>query len=192
LSHKIVEVLLPAQSAMQPVDPGGQRLGIEIHLVPVVVPEIPGVAQKFMHQVRMARGDAEFLQGDAHGTGLGVERVQIDRYQQKVGPVLVGFDVAKDIVVVRLAEMHVPSGLQCRIFPPDTIDPGNQVANVLWIVPVPAAYFIFLRVDILLLAGNALADNKGRPSAVLQEFGEDVRSVRPEVGTKELPHRRTA
>ena len=124
---------------------------------------------------------------------------------------VIGFAVADQLFVVHSMKTQGPILLQGRVFPPDPVHPGDQIFEGSGLFEVPMTDFVFFRVQVFLgteLPGLGLpqfkdrtvnpvtgaqgggqdqTDDKGRPASELEIFRQDVRRIRPEVGSEKLP-----
>src|SRR2546422_394325 len=114
-----------------------QRVGIQLQ---EIAPPAPGVmigGDEIVQLVARARRAVEI-----EPAALRVLRIQVDRHQDQVVALL--FRVAQELVVVRRVEAQVPVALQRRVLLPHLIELGNEAAQAVRPLAVPALDLVFL------------------------------------------------
>src|SRR5215472_13487413 len=138
-------------------------------------------------------------------------RIEIYDRQHNVRAVGRGLAVADELIVVDAVKVKAPIEVQRPVPSPNRIHPRDEVPKGIGTVEVAVANFVLLGVEVLLaarLARHVLAQLVGRaidavvsaqrrgehepdlesgPAASLQVFVENVRRIRPGVGTEVLP-----
>src|SRR3569833_1760586 len=172
------------------------------------MPEIAGVGSQIVHLIGTARNDAPLLVRQIDPAGLGMMGIEIDHHQQDVPEILATFTVGNELFVVHGMKAQAPIVLERTVFAADAIDTRDEVPEAVGSRDVPVTQLIFFRAEILFAArlawavlgeleggavdavaraerrGEHEAYGEGGAAAELYIFGEDVRRVGPEIGTK--------
>src|SRR5690554_4529716 len=149
-------IVLP--SGHGPYTPYSERQmpGLDTHPLGLAVP-LPGMA---VHQIlplgdRLV-GQPELPERQLEMALLGVEGIETYRHQNEIGQVLGALAEVQDVVIPGVVGLETEMGLQRRVVPADTVEPGELGHNVAWGVPVARAQLVFLRIQILFLARHQI------------------------------------
>src|SRR5690606_13651173 len=102
-------------------------------------------------------GQSELTERQLEMALLGVEGIEAYRHRNEIGQVLGALAEVQDVVIPGVVGLKAEMGLQRRVVPADTVEPGDLGHNVAWGVPVARAQLVFLRFQILFLARQRLA-----------------------------------
>ena len=163
-----------------------------------------------MHLKGLLWIEAEIFRWQLHPSGLGVMRVQIDHNHDDVTLVVCAFAEAENLRIIDRIEAQVAIALESAVFVPDPVDAGNKLFKATRLFQIPSLDLIFFRIEIFFAAGfprhvftklkgravNAVVGaqhrgqhqpgHEGRPSAKLEILGQDIRSIRPQVGAEKI------
>ena len=139
----------------------GAAAGSRIDEVARTLPAIVGVGQQVVHDVGTPDLDVELGEVEMHPTRLGVERVEVDDHDDRVGRLVVhsmpegrvvGCDlrVGDDLVVVHLVEGERVVAVQRPVAATNLVHPAHQVSQALGLLEVPVTDGVLLRVVVLL------------------------------------------
>ena len=189
----------------------GTTCGSSSDEVPAAVPQVVSAREQVVHLVRASqhRGPDSARCRSTHPDCLWFGS-RFTTVTTRLPDVAIVLAVADDLGVIGRVEDQAPVRLQSRVLVPDAVDPGDEVAQVVRAAQRPLRDLVLLRIEVLLLARrDRLADaqfegravdavagperggenqpgHEPRPAAPLEELGQDVRRVRPEVRAEEL------
>src|SRR5579875_1700655 len=198
--EEIIEVVFGAHAPAHAKNVSGHFLWIELHVIVRALPEVAILGDQIVHLIFLMRFQLKIVQRKIKPAGLPVMGIEVDDDHDDVRTILAHFAVGNDLIVVHGMKPESDVALQSSVVLADSIDLRDQSFQAVGTLDVPDAYLVLLRVEILLASGmqrailkqfergsvNSIvrpkrrreheAHNERRAAAVLQIFGENVRS----------------
>src|SRR5262245_12938236 len=138
------------------------------------------VREKLVELVGLPGGDADLLERDSEGGGVGREGIEVDGDQDDVVAVGGHLAVEEDLGAVGRIEAQVAEGMEGRILASDGIQSRNILHDVPGSIPIPNADLVLLRARVLLGTGQ------GGPLAELEAAVDSPQ--RRKGGGEDRPH----
>ncbi len=130
------------------------------------MPQVLIIADEIMYQIGLRGVNAQLAEGYGQPPGLCMEGVKVNHHQNDIGEIRGCLSIEQEIIIIHIVKLQVPGSLQCRIFPPDFVDPGNEFPDGSRFIPIPVLDFVFFRILVLFFAwkriGNTLLKRRAK------------------------------
>src|SRR5438132_7073750 len=120
-----------------------QGVGIQLHEIAPAAPGVVAGGDEVLERVARARRAVEI-----DVARLAIERIEVHRDQDEVAALLLR--IAEQLLVVRRMEAQAPVALQRRVLLPHLVELGDQSAQAVRPLAVPALDLVLLGVEVFL------------------------------------------